>query len=85
MSYMCNVALIWHMEVLLMNDWEHVNFSQDHEMNYHLSLVGKSQSSDNRRYLRENTQRTAKSALGKTVLTHTEFKPFVIADKPFLD
>ncbi len=38
----------------------------------------------NRKYLRDNTQRTAKDELNKTRITHTEFKPFVIADKPNL-
>lgn len=64
-----------------MNDWDYVNFSQDHEMDYHLGLVNKSKSKDNREYLRSNTQWTAKKALNKTVLTHNEFKPFVKADK----
>ncbi|EOK5706180.1 hypothetical protein ACM6U7_003350 [Vibrio vulnificus] len=67
-----------------MNDWEYVNFSQYHEMDYHLGLVGKSKSEYNRKYLRDNTQRTAKDKLDKTRITHTEFKPFVIADKPNL-
>ncbi|PSW50601.1 hypothetical protein C0W50_20410 [Photobacterium leiognathi subsp. mandapamensis] len=68
-----------------MNDWNYVNFSEDHEMNYHLGLVSKSQSNDNRRYLRDNTQHKAKQSLGKKVITHNEFKPFVIADQRFLD
>ncbi len=68
-----------------MNDWDYVNFSQDHEMDYHLGLVSKSKSIKNREYLRNYTQWTAKEALNKTVLTHSEFKPFVIADKPKLE
>ncbi|MHC6528850.1 hypothetical protein [Vibrio proteolyticus] len=67
-----------------MNDWEYVNFSEDHEMNYHLELVAKSQSKDNREYLRDNTQWTAKNELEKTFITHDEFKPYVEADKPNL-
>ncbi|WP_104403515.1 hypothetical protein [Vibrio penaeicida] len=67
-----------------MNDWDYVNFSEDHEMNYHLGLVGKSKSEYNRKYLRDNTQRTAKNKLDKTRITHSEFKPFVAADKPYL-
>ncbi|MGM0905662.1 MAG: hypothetical protein ACQEVQ_03910 [Pseudomonadota bacterium] len=67
-----------------MNDWDYVNFSEDHEMNYHLGLVGKSQSQDNRKFLRENTQWTAKNGLNKPRITHEEFKPFVRADKPYL-
>ncbi len=68
-----------------MKDWDYVNFSQDHELNYHLGLVNKSKSKDNREYLKEHTQWTAKNKLGKTVVTHGEFKPFVEADKPQLD
>ena len=68
-----------------MNDWEKVNFSQDHELDRHLELVNKSKSQDNRAYLRNNTQITAKKALDKTVITHGEFKPFVKADKVHLD
>ncbi|KJR29096.1 hypothetical protein BOO91_17500 [Vibrio navarrensis] len=67
-----------------MNDWDYVNFSEDHEMDYHLGLVSKSKSEYNRKYLRDNTQWTAKNKLDKTRITHTEFKPFVIADKPNL-
>jgi hypothetical protein len=68
-----------------MNDWDFVNFSEEHEMDYHLDLVGKSQSIKNRAYLRDNTQWTAKNALGKTIIKHSEFKPYVKADKPHLD
>lgn len=64
-----------------MNDWNYVNFSQDHEMDYHLGLVNKSKSKDNRDFLRDNTQWTVKGALKKTIITHSEFKPFVNADK----
>lgn len=67
-----------------MKDNEHVNFSEDYELNYHLELVGKSKSNDNRKYLRENTGPRAKKELKKTVLTHSEFKPYVKADKPHL-
>ncbi|WP_024597001.1 MULTISPECIES: hypothetical protein [unclassified Pseudoalteromonas] len=64
-----------------MNDWDYVNFSEDHEMDYHLGLVNKSKSHANRAFLRENTQWTAKNGLDKKIITHTEFKPYVIADK----
>ncbi|MDP2500184.1 hypothetical protein AB4323_20800 [Vibrio sp. 10N.261.52.C11] len=52
-------------------------------MNYHLGLVGKSKSEYNRKYLRDNTQWTAKNKLDKTRVTHTDFKSFVVADKPY--
>ena len=65
-------------------DNEYVNFSEDYELNYHLGLVSKSHSNDNRKYLRENTGPRAKKQLNKTMLTHAEFKPYVIADKAYL-
>ncbi|CAK1720371.1 conserved hypothetical protein [Vibrio crassostreae] len=68
-----------------MNDWEYVNFSEDHEMDYHLGLVSKSKSAYNRKYLIDNTQWTAKKELNKTRITHDEFKPFVEADKANLE
>ncbi|OOF28594.1 hypothetical protein [Salinivibrio proteolyticus] len=68
-----------------MKDHDYVNFSQDHEKDYHLGLVSKSRSKKNRAFLVEKTQRTAKRKLNKTRITHGEFKPFVIADKPNLD
>ena len=84
-AYICIYAMLHNLkEVFPMNDWDYVNFSEVHEMNYHLGLVGKSKSEDNRKYLRDNTQWTAKNKLDKTRITHTEFKPFVVADKPYL-
>lgn len=68
----------------LMKDANYVNFSEDYELDYHLGLVNKSKSKDNREYLREYTQWTAKDKLNKRVVTHGEFKPFVEADKPHL-
>ncbi|WP_240798085.1 hypothetical protein [Vibrio tasmaniensis] len=68
----------------IMKDSEHVNFSEDYELNRHLELVEKSQSINNREYLREHTGPRAKKELGKTVLTHAEFKPYVKQDKPYL-
>ena len=67
-----------------MSDWDYVDFRQNHELNYHLKLVDKSQSEDNRAFLREKTPWTAKKKLGKIVLTHYEFKPFVVSDKVYL-
>lgn len=67
------------------SDHKNVNFSEKHEMDYHLDLVNKSQSKDNRAYLVNNTQWTAKDKLEKTIITHDEFKPFVEADKNNLD
>ncbi|WP_245609132.1 hypothetical protein [Vibrio rhizosphaerae] len=74
-SVLINIGIIY------MKDHNHVNFSEEHEMNYHLELVNKSKSKENRNYLRENTQWRAKKELDKTVLTHDEFKPYVEADK----
>ena len=66
------------------SDHEYVNFSEDYELNYHLDLVGKSNSISNRSYLRENTGPRAKKNLNKSMLTHDEFKPYVKSDKPYL-
>lgn len=66
------------------SDHEYVNFSEDYELDYHLGLVGKSKSISNRDYLKENTGPRAKKELNKTMLTHSEFKPYVKADKPHL-
>lgn len=38
-----------------MNDWGFVNFSEAHEMDYHLGLVNKSKSESNRAYLISDT------------------------------
>lgn len=73
---------IWNLE---MKDHNYVNFSENHELDYHLELVGKSKSSDNRNRLREHTGIRAKKELDKIVLTHAEFKPYVKQDKPNLD
>lgn len=82
---MCNVAYTNFKGQKIMNDWDFVNFSEDHEMNYHLGLVGKSKSVSNRKFLRDETQLTAKSALNKTIITHEEFKPFVSDDSNNLE
>lgn len=59
-----------------MNDHDYVNFSQDHEMNYHLRKVGKRQTESNRDTLR-SMGRELKGVLGKSRLTHGEFHPYV--------
>ncbi|MEC8326161.1 MAG: hypothetical protein VX100_08695 [Pseudomonadota bacterium] len=68
-----------------MNDLDTVNFREDNELDYHLELVNKSKSHANRTFLRENTQWTAKDELGKKIITHKEFKPYVIADQSNLN
>lgn len=59
-----------------LNDHEYVNFSQDHELNYHLRKVNKSQSIANRAELRKMGDEL-KKALNKTYLTHAEFHQYV--------
>lgn len=62
------------------SDHKHVNFSEDYELNYHLELVGKSCSKENRKYLREKTRPRAKKDLNVVFITHGQFKPYVKAD-----
>ncbi len=55
-----------------MNDWDYVNFSQDHELNYHLEKVNKRNTESNRSTL-IMMGNTLKTTLNKKVLTHSEF------------
>lgn len=57
-------------------DHKYVNFSQDHEMNYHLRKVDKSQSIENRKTLRVMGPEL-KGKLGQTRVTHTEFHNYI--------
>lgn len=59
-----------------LSDHEYVNFSQDHELNYHLGKVNKSQSAANRLVLQE-MGKELKARLNKTYLTHAEFHAYV--------
>ena len=67
-----------------MSDHDYVNFSEDHEMNYHLRKVGKSQSSANRETLRV-MGRELKAKLNAKRITHGQFSPYVAANKHRLD
>lgn len=58
------------------SDHELVNFSQDYELDYVLTRVGKRQTASNRTVLR--TMGTElKTKLGKTTVTHKEFFEYV--------
>jgi len=59
-----------------LSDHEYVNFSQDHELNYHLEKVSKSQSIANRSTLK-TMGNELKTKLNKTYLTHAEFHAYV--------
>lgn len=59
-----------------LSDHEYVNFSQDHELNYHLEKVGKSKSITNRLTL-QTMGNELKTKLNKTYLTHAEFHTYV--------
>lgn len=67
-----------------MNDHDYVNFSQDHEMNYHLRKVDKRQTESNRDKLR-TMGKELKAILSKTRLTHGEFHPYVLKNKARLE
>jgi hypothetical protein len=76
----------WISEELAMaiSDHEYVNFSEDHEMNYHAKKVNKRETASNRSTLR--TMGTElKSSLGKARLTHGEFHPYVNKNKSRLE
>ncbi|CAD5749316.1 hypothetical protein [Escherichia coli] len=59
-----------------LNDHEYVNFSQDHELNYHLRKVNKQESTANRATLR-TMGAELKAHLKKTYLTHAEFHAYI--------
>jgi len=58
------------------SDHELVNFSQDYELNYVLTKVGKRQTETNRKTLR-TMGAELKTKLGKTTVTHKEFFDYV--------
>lgn len=66
------------------SDHSYINFSEDHEMNYHARKVSKRESMGNR-----STLRTMGSELkiqtGKARLTHAEFHPYVSRNKSRLE
>lgn len=59
-----------------MNDHDYVNFSEDHELNYHLKKVDKRQTEKNRETLK-SMGNELKTATGKSRLTHDEFHKYV--------
>ena len=59
-----------------MNDHDYVNFSEDHELNYHLRKVDKRQTEKNRDVLK-SMGNELKTATGKRRLTHGEFHKYV--------
>lgn len=67
-----------------MNDHDYVNFSEDHELNYHLRKVGKSQSQKNRDTL-VVMGNELKAQTGKSRLRHDEFGPYVACNLHRLD
>ena len=66
------------------SDHDYVNFSQDHELNYHLRKVDKRQTENNRNTLR-SMGNELKSRLGKSRVTHGEFHPYVVSQKSRLE
>jgi hypothetical protein len=59
-----------------MIEHDYVNFSEEHELNYHLKKVNKRQTEDNRAELVKMGDEL-KSELDKDRLTHSEFHPYV--------
>ncbi|MBB4807282.1 large subunit ribosomal protein L21 [Chryseobacterium defluvii] len=61
----------------ILSDNATVNFSEDHELNYHLKKNGLSQSKDNREAL-ITLGKEVKAELGKDVLTHEEVDAAIV-------
>ncbi|WP_370896633.1 50S ribosomal protein L21 [Chryseobacterium gossypii] len=61
----------------VLSDNATVNFSEDHELNYHLKKNGLSQSKDNREAL-ITLGKEVKAELGKDVLTHEEVDAAIV-------
>jgi hypothetical protein len=59
-----------------LSDHEYVNFSQEHELNYHLRKVDKQQSIANRQVL-VTMGHELKLKLNATYLTHAQFHTYV--------
>lgn len=66
------------------SDHEYVNFSQDHELDYHLDKAGKRQTANNRSALRA-MKGELKGQAGEKLLTHKEFHDYVNAQKHRLE
>ncbi|MEG3617527.1 hypothetical protein V5T82_03570 [Magnetovibrio sp. PR-2] len=66
------------------SDHEYVNFSEDHELNYHLGKVGKRQTEANRDELKKMGDEL-KAKLDKTRLKHGEFHAYVNENKDRLE
>ena len=61
------------------NDWDYVNFSQEHEINYILEKYNWAQTEENRNLLIEHGK-ICKNRLGKTsnqAITHGEFYKYL--------
>lgn len=61
---------------MALSDHEHVNFSEEYELDYHLRKVNKPQTHANRLTLR-TLGVDLKAQSGKTVLTHAEFHTYI--------
>ena len=67
-----------------MSDHDYVNFSQDHELNYHLTKVNKRETEKNRSTLKTMGSEL-KTKLNETRLTHAQFHPYVNDQKNRLE
>lgn len=66
------------------SDREYVNFSEDHELNNHLSKVGKRETEINRKTLRV-LGNELKSQTGQARLKHDDFQAYVTKEKNRLE
>jgi len=67
-----------------LSDHEHINFSQDHELNYHLRKVDKRETQKNRDEL-VVMGNELKDDLDARFLKHGEFHEYVVANKDRLE
>ena len=66
------------------SDHDYVNFSEEHELNYHLRKVDKRQTENNRDIL-EVMGKELKKETGKARLQHSEFHTYVSKKKSRLE
>ena len=66
------------------SDHDYVNFSEDHELNYHLKKVEKRQTESNRDLLIDMGNEL-KAETKKTRLLHDEFTPYVNQERGRLE
>lgn len=78
------ILLVCWRTIMSISDHDYVNFSEDHELNYHLRKVNKAQSEKNRSTLRKIGE-LCKKELGVSRVTHKQFHSYVLKYLNHLD